>query len=51
MEVQRILKASYNRVKRLLSNNFHMLKKLAEELVVKETLKANEIKKLLKLNT
>lgn len=57
MEVKKILevshplqqKDSYNRVKNLLSTNEKKLKSLATELIVKETLSAQDVKTLLKL--
>ncbi|CAD8199289.1 unnamed protein product [Paramecium pentaurelia] len=47
MEVKKILEESYNRVKTLLKTNENKLKELATELVKKETLSAEEIRKLL----
>ncbi|CAD8090634.1 unnamed protein product [Paramecium primaurelia] len=50
MEVKKILEESYNRVKNLLKVNESKLKDLATELVKRETLSAEEIKKLLQIN-
>ncbi|CAD8076415.1 unnamed protein product [Paramecium primaurelia] len=49
MEVKKILEESYNRVKTLLKSNENKLKSLATELVKKETLSAEEIRKLLQI--
>ncbi|CAD8190348.1 unnamed protein product [Paramecium octaurelia] len=50
MEVKKILEESYNRVKNLLKVNESKLKDLATELVKRETLSAEEIKKLLQIS-
>lgn len=44
-----LFKESYNRVKTLLKTNEQKLKDLATELVKKETLSAEDIKKLLSI--
>lgn len=49
MEVQKILKKSYKRVKNLLTKNKKLLEILANKLVEKEVLSANEINILLNL--
>ncbi|CAK68850.1 unnamed protein product (macronuclear) [Paramecium tetraurelia] len=49
MQVKKVLDDSYARVKRLLINNEDMLQKVAFELLQKETLSAQEIKKLLNI--
>lgn len=46
-EVKKLLKSSYGRVKLLLHENEHLLRKLANELVQKETLTAEQVKTLL----
>lgn len=50
MEVQHILKKSYERVKYLLTKNRTMLKKLAKKLVEKEVMGVKEITRLLNIN-
>ena len=47
-EVKVILKESYQRVLKLLNENRKILDSLATELVEKETMSADEVKKLLK---
>ncbi|CAD8076171.1 unnamed protein product [Paramecium sonneborni] len=49
LEVKKLLDDSYARVKRLLTDNEDMLQKVAFELLQKETLSAQEIKKLLNI--
>ncbi|CAD8145239.1 unnamed protein product [Paramecium pentaurelia] len=49
MQVKKVLDDSYARVKRLLIDNEDMLQKVAFELTQKETLSAQEIKKLLNI--
>ncbi|CAD8146141.1 unnamed protein product [Paramecium octaurelia] len=49
MQVKKVLDDSYARVKRLLIDNEDMLQKVAFELLQKETLSAQEIKKLLNI--
>jgi ATP-dependent metalloprotease len=48
-EVQRILKGSLDRTRKLILGNKWMLDKLAKELVVKETMSAKEVRDLLGL--
>jgi hypothetical protein len=49
MEVQRILKKSYQRTKYLLTKNKHLLTKLAKKLVEKEVMDANDVRLLLNI--
>ena len=51
MEVQKILKESYDRVYKLLKENKPLLSTLAEELVAKETLSKDQIEKLLDIKS
>ena len=48
-EVQKLLKESLDRTRNLLNQNMDKLEKLGEELVKKETMDAQEVKKLLNL--
>lgn len=41
-----MLKESYDRVKNLLNENYDTLKKIADELIIKETLLAEDVIKL-----